>query len=89
MGLKLSELVASVGDENIKLQNLLDSLDAATTTKKNGTKISFFTDQITPTEIMRGSETVVGLVIWLPKDRVNAAIKSASPSRRPDPDGDT
>lgn len=80
MALKLSELIAVVGDDNIKLQNLLESLDSATTTKKNGTKLSFFTDQITPTEIMRGTQTVVGLVIWLPKDKVAAALKSNIPT---------
>lgn len=74
--MKLSELIAAVGDENVKFQNLNN--DAANIDKtKHGTKITFYTDGFQAEEFLSGSGANtknIGLVIFLPRDRVNAAI---------------
>lgn len=72
--MKMSELILAVGDENVVLQNL--SNDAYTIDKtKHGTKITFYTDQMQAEELLNGGETKkMGLVLWLPRDRVKAAI---------------
>lgn len=73
MPLKLSELILSVGDENVELQNLDQCAITLDYNIKTGTKIKFGTEQpLTPT----GTEKM-GLVIWLPRDAVaNALAKS-------------
>lgn len=75
--MKMSELIAAVGDENITFQNLIE--DAHTVEKtKAGTKITFYTDAIQAEELLGGRVTKkLGLVVWLPRDRVDAAIKKA------------
>ena len=72
--MKMSELIAIVGDENVSFQNL--DQDAHTVDKtKHGTKIAFYTDAIQAEELLGGGKTnKIGLVLWLPRDRVDAAI---------------
>jgi hypothetical protein len=68
--MKLSELIATVGDDKVAIQNLDHcgiTLDWST---KKGTKITFGTEVgLTP----EGTEKL-GLVVWLPRDAVKAAI---------------
>jgi hypothetical protein len=70
---KLSDIILAVGDENIVLQNLLESADTISQTKRGETRVSFFTDQITATEVATGATKKLGLVIWLPRDRIPPA----------------
>lgn len=70
--MRLSELIAVVGDEHIQMQNLLESMDEIRQMKNGDTKISFFTNQITATEVAQHAAKKVGLVIWLPRDRIPA-----------------
>ena len=72
--MKMSELILAVGDENVVFQNL--DRDAQTIDKtKHGTKIAFYTDAIQAEELLGDGKTKkIGLVIWLPRDRVEAAI---------------
>lgn len=72
--MKMSELILAVGDENVVMQNLLN--DAQSVEKnKHGTKIVFYTDAIDPVEMLGGKQTrKIGLVLWLPRDKVNEAI---------------
>lgn len=73
----MSDLILAVGDDHVRFQNL-DS-DAYTIEKnKNGTKIAFYTDAIQAEELLGGGQTrLLGLVVWLPRDRVTAAIEAA------------
>ena len=75
--MKMSELILAVGDDNVVFQNLLN--DAQTIDKtKHGTKITFYTDAIQAEELLSGGETKkIGLVVWLPRDKVNAAIAAS------------
>lgn len=74
--MKMSELILAVGDDNVVFQNLLN--DAQTIDKtKHGTKISFYTDQVAAEELLDGDSSrtkKLGLVVWLPRDKVNAAL---------------
>lgn len=69
--MKLSELILAVGDDNIKLQNLDQSSISLDWSIKKGGKITFGTEE----EIIPGEGTRhLGLVLWLPRDRVDAAV---------------
>ena len=76
--MKMSELILAVGDDNVAFQNLLN--DAQTIDKtKHGTKITFYTDAIQAEELLGAGETKkIGLVVWLPRELVNAAVAAAN-----------
>jgi hypothetical protein len=75
--MKMSELILAVGDENVIFQNLLNDAHSIDKTKA-GTKITFYTDAIQAEELLCGGKTKkIGLVIWLPQDRVDAALALA------------
>jgi hypothetical protein len=77
--MKMSELILAVGDENVVFQNL-DS-DAHTIDKtKHGTKITFYTNAIQAEEVLFDKSAKIGLVVWLPRDKVEAAIKAEKQS---------
>jgi hypothetical protein len=81
--MKMSELILAVGDDNVVFQNLLnDAQDICKT--KHGTKISFYTDQVAAEELLSGSTAdtkKLGLVLWLPRDKVNSAIAAEKASK--------
>ena len=73
--MKLSELILAVGDENVAIQNLDVCADTLDYNIKSGTKIKFGTEvALTP----EGTEKL-GLVVWLPRDKVTAALASRQP----------
>ncbi|OQW34130.1 MAG: hypothetical protein A4E20_11895 [Nitrospira sp. SG-bin2] len=76
--MKMSELILAVGDEHVRFQNLMHG-DLNADLTKHGTKLTFYTDAITPADIMNpdGCKTIA-LVLWLPKDRVDAALRTAA-----------
>jgi hypothetical protein len=72
--MKMSELILAVGDDNVVFQNLLNDAQSVDKTKA-GTKITFYTDAIQAEELLGGGKTKkLGLVLWLPRDRVDAAV---------------
>jgi hypothetical protein len=79
--MKMSELILAVGDDHVVFQNL--DRDAHTIDKtKHGTKISFYTDAIQAEEFLGdGKSKKIGLVVWLPRDRVDAAIAKEKASK--------
>jgi hypothetical protein len=87
--MKMSELILAIGDENVIFQNL--DRDAETIDKtKRGMKVVFYTGAIDEADLlsMIGGEKSkkIGLVLWLPRDKVEAAIaaeklQSAAPSQ--------
>lgn len=75
--MKMSELILAVGDENLSFQNLLNDARSIDKTK-DGTRITFYTNAISAEELLGGGNTKnIGLVLWLPRDRVDAAVKAA------------
>jgi len=75
--MKMSELIAAVGDENVGVQNLDDCGITLDYSIKKGTRITFGTDaRLTP----NGTERL-GIVVWLPRVAVKAAIKAERDSK--------
>ena len=72
--MKMSELIAAVGDDLVDFQNLDECADSLNYSAKSGTKITFGT-QAKLTAI--GTEKL-GLVIWLPRQAVKDAIAKAT-----------
>jgi len=68
----LSELILSVGDEKIGIQNLDDCAIALDYSAKSGTKITFGTNQ----SIDLNGTVKLGMVIWLDREAVKAAIEN-------------
>lgn len=82
--MKMSELILAVGDENVVFQNLLNDADSISKSK-HGTRITFHTDAVQAEEVVAGiSKTKkIGLVVWLPRDRVEAAVAAEKAGKRP------
>lgn len=76
--MKLSELIAAVGDENVGLQNLDQSADSLNwSAKKNLTRVTFHTEQaLTPNGPGNGLPKL-GLVVWLDRQAVADALAKA------------
>jgi hypothetical protein len=68
--MKMSELMLAIGDDNIEFQNLDRDAHSLNWNAKTGTKITFNTGiGLSPSGLDK-----LGLVIWLPRDAVKAAI---------------
>lgn len=68
--MKLSELIALVGDENIDVQNVEQSAVRMKINKKHGDlEITF----ASPHDILNGANKV-GLVVWFDKDDFDEAL---------------
>lgn len=81
--MKISELIAAVGDDNIIVQQLLTDFTAGSVGKKGAT-LTFATDSGFVSEynkcaVLGGQPSHIGLVVWIPADKIRAA-KSNSPS---------
>lgn len=73
--MSIAELISAVGSEHIMFQNLHECILNISATKKHGSKVTFGTNGITPNEVASGEWKHVCLIIWLPKERVDAVIK--------------
>lgn len=71
MGMKLSQLIATIGDDNVQLQNLDQCAKTLDYHHKRGTTITFGTTMNIYAE--RGTERL-GLVIWLDREAVKDAL---------------
>jgi hypothetical protein len=68
--MRLSEMIAAIGDDNVKIQNLDEASITLDWDAKKGTRISFGTEiPLRPD----GTERL-GLVIWLDREAVRKAI---------------
>lgn len=76
--MKLSELILHVGDRNVMVQRLDTSLVSSKTNRKGVTQITFATDQIHTNDLMYGPPSKVGLVVWLPAERMPASMGGAN-----------
>lgn len=64
-----------IGDDNIKYQNLNNSLVRAKVNRKhNDTEITFCTD----VDFLNDDSKVVGLVVWVDADKLQSAVKAVS-----------
>ena len=67
----ISELVASIGDDNIKIQSL-DSCMMSLSKHKGLTKISFLSDQ----PISGDTTSDIGIVMWIGRDAARKILES-------------
>lgn len=67
--MSIIELMQHVGAENISLQNLADSMVKADLKKHDG-EITFATDRGIVHDMALGRSKLVGLIVWLPKDKM-------------------
>jgi len=63
--MKLSELIAAVGDENAMFQNIGTDMDRAAIDGSKG-RITFFTSPTMVLDRLRDDPEFTGLVVWLP-----------------------
>ena len=80
--MKLSELIAHVGDENVQMQNLSRDFDEA---KVRGTKaqISFHTDPEKVMDMHLGPESEWhGIILWLPRKRLPKSEQNTQDEHR-------
>ena len=85
--MKISELILAVGDDNVIFQNLLNDAHSIDKTK-NGTKITFYTDGVQAEEVLYGGKSKnIGLVLWLPRDLVDAAVAKERAQKSAQPQG--
>jgi len=69
--MKLSDLIALIGDDNINVQNVEQSAVKMKTNKKHGDLEITFASAY---DIMNGANKV-GLVVWFDKDDFDEALK--------------
>jgi hypothetical protein len=68
----MTELITKIGDENIRFQNLDTSAISLNYDHKKGSKITFGTDE----PILPDGTERLGLILWLPRDKVNEIINA-------------
>lgn len=73
-GLGLAELIRLVGDEHALIEPVADNLQGAQLRKGGLTELRLLTSQTNPNEIARGGPDKVGLLIWMPRERVDHAL---------------
>lgn len=67
MSLSLNQLIKHVGMANIRVQPLAPC--NAKLLKDGWTKLTFETDQLNPTNVMKG-DGPFGLILWIPRDKL-------------------
>lgn len=80
--MKLSALIATVGDENVECQFLSDCLDGNQKLSKRGTQVTFTTKAVSVMDLIDPASAKIGIVVWLPRDAVNKA-RAAEQHLRP------
>lgn len=67
--MKLSELIAEIGDENVGLQMLSPSLDGSQKQIGDQVRITFRSPAVALGDLIANEPSKVGLVLWLPGDK--------------------
>lgn len=84
MPLGIIELLTRIGEDNIRLQNLVESATNFQSRKRGATAITFLTNQMNPDEVFRNTPRHVGLVLWLPAELVEKARKDHAREAAPE-----
>ncbi len=83
--MKLSELIAAVGDEHVIIQNLQSSFASGNCGKKDAT-LTFYTDKAKAQDMMKWAATEIAprymcMIVWMPDDLVRKAMATESPNK--------
>lgn len=78
--MKLSDLIAAIGDENVSFQNINNCLSGVKVGKKDS-RIEFFTSTVNGRSLAKSAALgdpcgITGLVVWVPTEKMKAAIDS-------------
>jgi hypothetical protein len=68
--MKLSELIAEIGDQNVRFQLLDNDLISADYDSKKGTKITFGSDAALRPDGLKD----VGIIVWAPRERFREIV---------------
>jgi L-rhamnose isomerase len=68
--MKLSELISTIGDQNVKFQLLDNDLISADYDRRKGTKITFGSDAA----VLPDGIKDVGIIVWAPRDRFKEIV---------------
>lgn len=68
--MKLSELIAQVGDENVQFQTLSDCITNITKGKKGPAKVTFGTSMITMEDVLTNFKDKCCLIVVMPRDKM-------------------
>lgn len=79
--LSLFALIEAVGVDNIRVQNLLQSMTDIRTDKRGDSKVTFGTDQINATQVATNTTRMMGIILWLPKDLIPRPRAPEEPGR--------
>lgn len=83
--MKLSELIAAVGDDNVAFQ-VLDNCASKIDGKETSAKITFGTNEVTARDLLKNETPKFGMIVWLPRDKLKAAVEAnntASANQQP------
>lgn len=67
--MKLSELIAAVGDDNITFQTLATDTKSANIFKSEG-QVTFCTAPKMVRDMLKTAPEFIGLVVWIPKEHM-------------------
>ena len=70
--MKLSELIAEIGDENVQFQLLDNDMISAKYDHKKGTVITFGSDAPVRPDGLKD----VGIVVWAPREKFKEIVES-------------
>lgn len=74
--MKLSEIIAAIGDENVTVQNVHEATERLDWDAKNkAVKIKFVTREIGLEELLSEKFKKIGLVIWFDRERYDEAMR--------------
>lgn len=71
----MNQQIAHVGDENIEVQNVIESMESFRGGMDKPTFITFGTNAISPVELALSRPTKLGLVIWIQRDKLPDEMK--------------
>lgn len=80
--MKLHELIQSAGNA-IQWQWLSDAFIRASQTKR-GTDITFGTQAVSAIEMVNHSEKYVGIIVWIPKEKLAPPVPKITATVQPD-----
>jgi hypothetical protein len=76
----LIELIQKIGLDNLKVQNLNQSLDGKQSVTRHGTRLTLMTDE-TLADLTLANKRI-GLILWVDKDRLAEAMNDPTPGAR-------
>lgn len=75
--MSITELVKAVGDDHIEVQSIHQNFNAAKVIE--GGKVGVVTFNTAPGKVVdmmaENESKFIGMVLWMPRDRVDAAVK--------------